>query len=34
MALDVGFGGWAPEHVGVDMDEGQVMPLLLGEVRA
>jgi hypothetical protein len=34
MALDVGFGGWAPEHVGVGMDEGQVMTLLLGEARA
>ena len=34
VALDVGFGGWASEHVGVGMDEGQVMTLLLGEVRA
>ena len=34
MALDVGFGGWASEHVGVGMDEGEVTPLLLGEARA
>ena len=31
MALDVGFGGWTSEHVGVGMDEGQVMTLLLGD---
>jgi hypothetical protein len=34
VALDVGFGGWSSEHVGVGMDEGQVMTLLLGEARA
>ena len=34
VALDVGFGGWASEHVGVGMDEGEVMTLLLGEARA
>ena len=34
VALDVGFGGWTSEHVGVGMDEGQVMTLLLGEARA
>ena len=34
VALDVGFGGRASEHVGIGMDEGQVMTLLLGEARA
>ena len=34
VALDVGFGGWASERVGVGMDEGQAMTLLLGEARA
>ena len=34
VTLDVGFGGWASEDVGVGMDESQVMTLLLGEVRA
>ncbi|WP_348521912.1 hypothetical protein [Bradyrhizobium sp. BR13661] len=34
LALDVGFGGRLSEHVGVGKDEGQVMPLLLGEARA
>ena len=34
VALDVGFGGWASEHVGVGIDKGQVVPLLLGEARA
>ena len=34
VTLDVGFGGWASEDVGVGMDESQVMTLLLCEVRA
>ena len=34
VALDVGFGGWTSEHVGVGMDESQVITLLLGEARA
>jgi hypothetical protein len=34
VALDVGFGRWPSEHVGVGMDEGQVMTLLLGEAGA
>jgi hypothetical protein len=32
-ALDVSFGGLS-EHVGIDMDECEVVPLLLGEARA
>jgi len=31
MALDVGFGGWAPKHVRIGVDEGQVLALLLGK---
>jgi hypothetical protein len=31
MALHVGFGGGLAEHVGVDVDEGQVLALLFGE---
>ncbi len=34
MALHVCFGGWATEHARVGVDEGQVVSLLLGEVRA
>jgi len=34
MALHVGFGGWATEHVRVGVDKSQVMPLLLGQARA
>ena len=34
VVLDVGFGGWTSEHVGVGMDESQVITLLLGEARA
>jgi hypothetical protein len=34
MALDVGFGGRLSEHVGIGMDESEVVPLLLGEARA
>jgi hypothetical protein len=34
MALDVSFGGRLSEHVGIDMDECEVVPLLLGEARA
>jgi hypothetical protein len=33
-ALDVSFGGRLSEHVGIDMDECEVVPLLLGEARA
>ena len=31
VALHVGLGGWAPEHVRVGVDEGQVLTLLFGE---
>ena len=31
MALHVGLGGWASEHVRVGVDEGQVLTLLFGE---
>jgi hypothetical protein len=31
MALHVGFGGRLAEDVGIDVDEGQVLALLLGE---
>ena len=31
VALHVGLGGWASEHVRVGVDEGQVLALLLGE---
>ena len=34
MALDVSFGGRLSEHVGIDMYESEVVPLLLGQVRA
>lgn len=34
MALHVGFGGWATEHVRVGVDKSQVVSLLLREVRA
>jgi len=33
-ALDVSFGGRLSEHVGIGMDECEVVPLLLGEARA
>jgi hypothetical protein len=29
--LHIGFGGGALEHVGIDIDEGQVLALLIGE---
>ena len=31
VALDVGLGGRATEHVRVGVDEGQILPLLFGE---
>ena len=31
VALHVGLGGWAPEHVRVGVDEGQVLTLFFGE---
>jgi hypothetical protein len=31
MALHVGLGGWAPEHVRVGVDESQVLALLFGK---
>ena len=31
MALHVGFGGWASEHVRIGVDEGQILALLFGE---
>ena len=31
VALHVGFGGGAPEHVRVDVNEGEVLALLFGE---
>ena len=31
VALHVGLGGWAPEHVRVGVDESQVLALLFGE---
>jgi hypothetical protein len=31
VALHVCFGGWAPEHVRIGIDEGQVLALLFGE---
>lgn len=35
VSLHVGFGGGLPKHAGIDVDEGQVLALLLGEaVRA
>ena len=34
MALDVGFSGRLSEHVGIGMYESEVVPLLLGQVRA
>ena len=34
MALDVGFSGGLSEHVGIGMYESEVVPLLLGQVRA
>ena len=34
VALDVGFGGWASERVGVGMDEGQAMTPCFSVKRA
>jgi hypothetical protein len=34
MALDVGFGGRPSEYVRIGMYESEIVPLLLGEVRA
>jgi hypothetical protein len=31
VALQVGLGGWASEHVRVSVDESQVLALLFGE---
>ena len=31
MTLHVGFGGSAPEHVRIRVDEGQILALLVGE---
>ncbi len=31
VALHVGLGGWASEHVRIGVDEGQVLALLFGE---
>ena len=31
MPLHVGFGGRLAEHVGIDVDEGQILALLFGE---
>jgi len=31
VTLHVGLGGWAPEHVRIDVDESQVLALLFGE---
>jgi hypothetical protein len=31
VTLDVGFGGGLPEHARIDVDEGQVLALLVGE---
>jgi hypothetical protein len=31
MALHVGFGRSLVEHAGIDVDEGQILALLLGE---
>ena len=31
VALHVDLGGWAPEHVRVGVDEGQILALLFGE---
>ena len=31
VALHIGLGGWASEHVRVSVDEGQVSALLFGE---
>jgi hypothetical protein len=31
VALHVCLGGWAPEHLRVGVDEGQVLTLLFGE---
>ena len=33
MALEIGFGGCAAMHLGVGVDEGQILPLLLRERR-
>ena len=33
MALHVGFGWRLVEHVGIDVDEGQILTLFLGEAR-
>ena len=33
MPLHVGFGGRLVEHVGIDVDEGQILTLFLGEAR-
>jgi hypothetical protein len=34
MTLDVGFGRRLSEHVGIGMDEGEIVTLLLGQARA
>ena len=31
VVLDVCFGGWTTEHLGISVNEGQVLALLLGE---
>jgi len=31
VALHIGLGGWAAEHVRIGVDEGQVLALLFGE---
>ena len=31
VVLHVCFGGWTAEHLGISMNEGQVLALLLGE---
>ena len=31
VALHIGLGGWAPEHMRIGVDEGQVPALLFGE---
>ena len=31
VALQIGLGGWASEHVRVGVDEGQILALLFGE---
>ena len=33
MALQIGFGRRSAEHLGISVDEGEVLPLLRGEAR-